>query len=318
MLTSQFGVRTNENSTLIVRMSEVMKDNVYYGTNIDGKYQSYQIPWNDRYNENVIKAVCGTKDATLSFGKKFGLFKEKTKNGEERNVVKTLTTYDTIKEMKKLKDNGTIFDGISVSVNGRVLVNTQSKKENGESINRKYITLEPNDIYSHKNIDFSQMDENEIKRNSIFDMEIIIKEFNEYNNETILTAYVVGSDFIEEMEFGFTVPKLVKAFKSLAPYTMIRVHGTIVQQIQEETIVVEDDPFDDGSGSYVVNKGFSKMLFLIGKGDPETIDSETYTEENIEKAKQALRAYKNDYNAGASVENLEFGDDDYENIGEFE
>ena len=48
----------------------------------------------------------------------------------------------------------------------------------------------------------------------------------------------------------------------------------------------------------------TKMVWKIGAADPNTIDTESYSEEAIEKAKQALKAWKEDFKAGKGKEEV--------------
>lgn len=277
----------------------------------DKNFESIAIPWKERYNQSVINAASGGREVNLQFGKHIKL--EKNKDG--KFVIKKMTPFDAIGYIKELKDKKIISDGTSVVVTGNIEINSYMDKESGEV--KRTPKLIVNYISGVKDINLETLTDEEEKLSSTFDIEVIVKEFYELENVTYMIGIIVGYDFIEEMEFKFDSEKLARQFKTLKPYTLIHVYGRIVQEIQEELVKLEDDPWSSDGIDYAnKNTGKSKKVFVICKADGNSIDDSVYTEQAIEVGKKQLLAYKEDYKAGKDVSLDDFGDSSFDDIND--
>lgn len=324
--------QTRERAFAGCRMSvKTAVDNTVFGIEVSGNEQekvryswkteegpvNTEIEWKDRYNQNVINAVIPKGvDASLSFAKTIGLEREsyKDKDGQEKQRVvrKQLTGFDAVHELKKAIDSGNLTDETSVYISGNVKPNSflKTNETTGETSLQKSIKLEAGTVTLTSPIVFGEMTEDDVKKAAVFNMDVVIKEFNEIDDVIYLTGIYVGYDAIEEMEFKFANPALAKKFQdTFSPhlkkgiYPMIKCEGIIKREVVEEEVTVEDD----GWGERVVKRrnAPSKQVWLITFGDPETIDTESFTVENVDAAKEQIKAWKDDYKAGRDLRNEE-------------
>jgi hypothetical protein len=329
------GFEGRENGYAACKMSvKTALDNTVNGIEISGNEQkevrlswkkndvvdSAMLPWNDRYNEKLIKAASGGAEASLSFAKTIGLYRESyvdRESGEtkEHTVRKRLTGYDAVYEIKKAIEDKRLTDETSVYLKGKVKPNTWVRNNNGEIETGKSIKLEADTMtVTAKPIILSELTEEEKAKNATFTMEIVFKEFNKVDETTYMTGIVVGYDFIEEMEFQFKTEALAEGFKKLvAPhmkkgiYPMLLCKGEIRRQVVEEELA---EPIDNGLGVDIYGAkrtGQTRQVWVIGFGDINSLDVTSYTVANVDEAKEQLKAYAVDYKAGKdlSVESTE-------------
>ena len=87
-----------------------------------------------------------------------------------------------------------------------------------------------------------------------------------------------------------TNTKLATTFKkNLKPYNAIKVFGNIVNKALKEEVEQDDawgepNPMDQTGNSYI------RELTIIG-ANKETLDTETYTQETVDEALQAIREF---------------------------
>lgn len=319
----KFDVATSRNNTVYgIELTGFPKEKVRYSRKTEDGMDNQEIPWNDRYNQKLIETLFGKDaEATLSFAKTVGFERVKyvdEKDGgkeKERTVRKNLTDYDAALEMIKSKKAGVIGDGTPVYVSGKVVPNSWT---DSDGTLKRSVRLQPDTVTVTAPIDLDAMDEAAEKKAATFNSEIVVKEFNEVNGEIYMTGILVGYDYIEEVEFKFDRPEVAATFKkNLKPYTMIKCMGVIKQEAQEEEIVEDKSLSCWGNAEDYSTKrtGKTRMVWKIGVGDPNSIDTESYSEASIEAAKQALKAWKEDYKAGKSKEEVkeesmdDFGDE---------
>lgn len=325
-LNSRFFVKTTPENNIYLNLNGFEKSNVYYSYRDGDSYKSVAIPWVDRFNENLIKTQVGDHEATLSFSKRAKI----EKSGDGKYITKDLTDYDMIEYLKKLRDNGTISDGQGVYVSGRVVPPSTYYDKDGNA-HTMSASLDVNAIYSVENFDFDKMTEEQLATTSEFEMEIIKKECRKIEGKTTMVAYVVGSDYVEEMEFGFEDEGIAETFdKFLTPYSKICVKGDITYERQEKETEVKTTGIDldrwqstkaKKTGRTIPNQsttGSSRRVFVIVNADPNSIDTEAYTKEGIEEAISAIKAHK-EFNGRTSKpkeqNTLNFGKDKYSNSG---
>lgn len=137
---------------------------------------------------------------------------------------------------------------------------------------------------------------NDFKQKIIF-MGIELDTSNKEDEKAILEAKIVTYNSIEDAEFVVRNKKLYKNLKKLKPYTALDVFGKINNIIEKEEEQEDDgwgsdnDSFGEGN-----NISFIKEMYVLG-ADPSTIDTETYTKQNVEEAIELIRknneAYQN-------------------------
>ena len=308
-----------DNTVYNVEITGNEQDNVRYGWKTEEGPQNVAIDWVDRYNKEVIKQVIpngveANMYGAITIGLERDTYEDKeTKELKEYTVKKPMTGYDAVYEIKKAVEEKRLTDETSVYISGRVRPNSWTKiNDDGTKMHGKNIKLDANRLQLLANpVVFSEMTDEDKKTAAIFNMEVVVKEFNELNGQTYMTGIVVGYDFIEEMEFKFATEDLAKVFKTefnkelkKGIYPKIRCEGNIALEAVEEEVEV---PVDNKWGEKIVKtrKAPSKQVWVIVFADPNTIDTESYTEKSVEEAKEQLKAYKEDYNAGKDVRDEE-------------
>ena len=317
-------VKTTTESTLHgITLGGCETDNVKYNYDYNDKKETLEISWKDRYDNKFITS-CLPNDSVkvnLNFGKNMGLWHEKYIDKNDGNkekkklVTKQLTAYDAVMELKQAKEDGRMADNTSVYVAGNIKPNSYSfKDDKGETHTKKSIKLEAGTLKFIKPIILSELTEEDKLKTANFDIEIVIKEFNKIENDIYLTAILVGYDFIEEMEFKFLKKEVAEGFKGLFSqylqkgiYPKIRCTGVIYQEILQEEVEVKPTgtiAFNLGEPEKCASKrkGSARTVYAIVGGYEDSIDTESYTVENVEAAKKSLQAYLKDYKAGKTAE----------------
>ena len=98
-----FGVQFDSEKTLYVGTNGMERDNVYFCKKIeDGKTDKKVIPWKDRFNYH--------EEGYRMIGVNVGVEKTTDENGNTVNNKKTLTDYDSCKEISDhLRDDMSVF-----------------------------------------------------------------------------------------------------------------------------------------------------------------------------------------------------------------
>lgn len=322
----KFDLKTsNENTVYGIELTGFPKKTVRYTQKTDDGTKSYDIEWEERYNKNIIKAMAGgDADLKLSFAKNVGFervkYVDKADGKEKERVLrKDLTEYDAAIEMIEKKRNGFICDGSSLYVSGKVVPNSWIDTDGSV---RRAVRLHPDTInLTTVPIDLDGLDDDAKRKSATFNSEIIVKKFYELDGNTYMTGILVGYDYIEEMEFEFVRPGIAETFKqTLKPYNMIKCFGIIKQEVKEENINENKESTCWGNMEDYSTKrtGKTKMVWKIGAADPSTIDTDSYSEEKVEKAKRALKAWKEDYKAGKEKEEIEQVNNSFDDFGSAE
>ena len=115
---------------------------------------------------------------------------------------------------------------------------------------------------------------------------------NEDKTRATVAAKIVNYDSVEDAEFIITDMNLANVFrKNLKPYTSIKVWGNI--SVEKDTTEVETtDCWGSANNMERVNTPTVRELIITG-ADPDTIDTTTYAESEIDKAIEASKASKN-------------------------
>ena len=141
---------------------------------------------------------------------------------------------------------------------------------------------------------------------------------NEDKTKATVSAKIINYDSIEDAEFIIADMNLAKIFnKNLKPYTSIKVWGNIsVEKAVEE--VTTTDCWGVENNMDKINSPTVRELIITG-ADPATIDTTTYTEAEIDKAIEAIKAAKNaEKDFGGSTEGWGSNDaliDDDDDLG---
>lgn len=300
----EFGVMVNDKKPVYVKLNGFPRNEVFYykrGEN-GAKGVTQRVAWANR------KQVPGDGFRLIGVNVSTG------KNSNGQNVNEMFTEWDAV---EYLHDN--LKDGDSVLIRGNVEFDTYTDK-NG-NVQRK-ITLVPNQIfYTQDVVDFNADD---FEEEALFDTDLVYtgieKETDEHDKATgryILSGYTVKYSDIVPVQFIIEeeCAKLAGSIrKKLKPYNSIHVYGNI-NLIVDMTVVEEDD--DDGWGkpSKMEQRRLNapiKREYVVFKGDPKTIDVETYSEKSIADALKAIKNAKDAVkNFTGKEENVSADDDDW-------
>ena len=267
-----FAVNVDNGKGVYVSLNGMEKAEVCFSKS-EGKGQkstTKKVPWKDRFTfaEKDFKPL----------GVNVGVSKIVDKSGKEVNDKKVLVEYDACKE---IGDN--LVDDKSVFVKGKVEYSTYNDKHQTKFV--------PQQVSLCKDIDFTA---EEFTPTADFQQVIIFTGIkpNEDKTKFTISAKIVTYNTIEDAEFYVTNPSLANIFKkNLKPYTAIKVWGNInVEKDTEE--VTTDDCWGDSNNMDKVNSPTTRELIITG-ADKNSVDTETYTEEIIEKALEKMKSEKN-------------------------
>ena len=296
-----FFVDTNSDERVYISLTGFPRDKVYfYKKGEDGAPgTTKEVAWADRYDFK--------SEGYNMFGVKLGLTKEADKDGKLKNVNETHTEYDSCAIIaEKLKD------GMSVFIKGNIIY---SSKTNSNGEKARYINLSPNQISLCKDeIDFH---DETFKRVSdwegviVYDSVEPIKNDNGITERFSVSAKIVKYDSVEDVEFYIDKAheKLATTFKkNLKPFTAISVSGDIRCSTPTEDIKQADDEdqWGDASGFSKAVTGSHKVEYFINGATPSTIDKETFSKGEIEKA---IKAIKNSEKATTNYADKDNDDD---------
>lgn len=276
-----FGIETDKNSTVYVSLKGMEKDEVCFYKRPDKKAgetkgTTKKVQWVDRYrfNEEGYKLI----------GINIGVTKKLNEKGEEVNDSKTMAELDAC---KKIADN--LKDGQSVFTKGKIEF---SSYKNDKNEIKRSVKFEPNQVSLCKDIDFEKEDfkpTNQFKQTIIF-TSIEMNKDNENDHKGIVGAKIVTYNTIETAEFIIRDKNLFNLFKkNLKPYSSIEVWGNI-----QNTTVVEEETESDSWGeedTFKTVKSPTIRELVITGANPNSIDTETYTEEALDEAIRALKEF---------------------------
>ncbi len=278
-----FGVTIDKDKTVYVGLNGMERDTVFFskteGKDKDRKTVTEKVSWKDRLSFK--------KEGFRPIGVNVGIAKIIDKTGNEVNDKKIMFEYDVC---KYIGDN--LKDDMPVFIKGKTEFSTYNDKHQ--------IRFIPNQISLCKPIDF---DADDFEVMGFFEQVIVfmgIKKNDDTNNFTV-AAKIITYNSVEDAEFVVENPKLAKNLKSLKPYTAIKVFGDIRVERDVEEIVEEDDGWGTPNKMERINNPTTRNLVITG-ADKDSIDTELYSEENIESAIKKMNASKS--------ADKDFGDDD--------
>lgn len=269
-----FGVKYDEGQTAYVTLNGMAGKSVYYysSTAKDTK----EVAW---ANRNKAPA-----DGYRLIGVNVGLTTVEDDEGNKVNDKKTLVDYDAAKYVSEhLEDDMPIF------VRGALEFDAYTDKNGDVKRSQKLV---PNQVsLCSKEIDFEAEDFNvlaDFKTTIVF--ESIDKEKDDKGKETgrfivnalhIAYANIINTTFVVE---DAKLANLMK--KNLKAYNALEVTGKFKSTIVTEAVEVEDEWGQKSSFDRV--NAPRKFEMCITGAKPATIDRETYTEDNIAEARQAI------------------------------
>lgn len=281
-----FGVQFDNEKTLYVGTNGMERDVVYFSKKLeDGKTDVKKIPWKDRFNYH--------EEGYRMIGVNVGVVKTTDENGNTVNDKKTLTDYDSCKEISDhLKDDMSVF------VKGNLEFSTYQ-----DSHKTKFITSQVS--LTKDDVDFEKEDFHPV---SDFTQMIVFMGVTPNKEKTRATveAKIVTYDTIEDAEFIIEDMNLARMFaKQLKPYTGIKVWGRI--SVEKDTEEVETtDCWGKKNDMDRVNSPTIRELIIEG-ADPNSIDTGTLTESEIDKAIEEMKAAKAAENDFGGSENGGWG-----------
>lgn len=272
-----FGVEFDKDKRVYVGLNGMERDNVYFSKRVekDGKTTTEMktIPWKDRFNFN--------EEGYSLLGINLGLEKEVDDKGKEVNKKEKLTEFDACNSI------GTnLEDGQSIFTKGKIEYSTYKEKHQSKFVPQQ-ISLCSSDI------DFEDEKFEPINK---FSQQIVfmgVAPDKDNKDRFIISAKIIGYSSIEDFEFVTYNKSMAKKLKSvLKPYNAITLYGTVEAVTSVEETVVEDDGWGDASAKTsmeYVSSPFS-LEFKVDYADPDSIDTELYTEESVEGAIAKLNA----------------------------
>ena len=273
-----FGVEFAPGSTVFLNMTGMPKDEVFFSKRNEEtkKVETERVKWSDRFTFN--------KEGYQLIG----VNRIKDSKGNDINEKKRMVEYDACKEISEhLKDNNTVFTKGTI----------EYSQYNGKH-STKFI---PNQVSLGKDVDFEAED---FTPNAKFTQTIVFMSIapNDDKSKYLVQAKIVNYNTIEDAEFVIKDASLANVFrKNLKPYTSINTWGSI--EVEEDvTEVTETDCWGTSNAMDRVNNPTIRELVIEG-ADPSTIDTTTYTEEEMDKAIESLKASKdaeNDFGGTSS------------------
>lgn len=291
-----FGVDYNFDKKLFINMLGIEQDNVYFYSK--DKKETKKIGWANRFNFN--------DDSYRMIGVNIGVERKiDPSTGESSNNKKILSDYDACGEVVSH-----LHDGQSVFVRGDLSFRSYINK-NGDKVSS--INLTPKQISRMNDLDFTSEDYHE---RSDFNQVIIFMGINQEKDDNgkstgrfVVEAKIVTYNTIEDAEFIIKDSKLANLFrKNLKPYNSIKVSGHMSVELETETVEDEDN-WGEADAMERINTPVRREFVITGaKGN--TIDRDTYTEENIGAAIMAINNSKKaekDFNVSSDLDD-DWGD----------
>ena len=264
-----FGVATTNDNTIYLDVVGYEKPEAFFYSKTEKLTE--RVPFKNR---NVFK-----KEGYNLIGMDIRL--EKDVNG--KSVRKDLVELDAPKYIKEnLKDDDSIF--IMGSMEFSSYVKNEEKRRS-----KKYI---PKKIYIAKDID---LDADDFVENCDFKQKIVYTGIEKNEDGTFtLSGKVITYQTIEDVDFIIENAKLAMNIKKkLKAYTAMDVVGKIINKaIIDESEEAEDDGWGEADPFSMAKKTYDNKLLVTGV-IADSFDTETYTEEAVEKACKALADFGN-------------------------
>lgn len=278
----KFGVQVSEDSTVYLDLNGMARDSVYFYKRPEekgGKGEVKEVAWANRktFNEEGFELI----------GLRLGLEKVINEKGQEVNDNKTYTEYDACEKILE-----TLMEDDSVFVRGNIEYSSFTNAKGDMIRGTKFVPAQISG--TAKPIDFTEED---FEVTSDFQQVIVITGTRKDDSDPedvkgIVEAKIVNYSTIEDAEFVCRNQKLFKTLKTkIKPFTALKVWGDINNKVLTEE-VEEDDAWGSKNSFTQVQRTFIRELVITG-ADPDTIDTETYSEKAIEEAMSIINANNN-------------------------
>jgi hypothetical protein len=269
-----FGVQFDKNQTLFLSLTGMPQDNVYFSKRGEKGQPptTTPVPWKDRYTFR--------KEGFSLIGVNCGLEKTTNEKGAEVNNVKYLTPFDACKYIKE-----NLKDGSSVYIRGNIEFSHYANQAGETQHNSKLVITQ---ISLCKPVDFEVAG---FEPEASFVQPLVFMGIAKEDAGSLVESMVVNYATVEDAEFLVENERLANNLrKGLKAYNAIKTWGNI--RTLKNTETVENDSDDGWGDKNPMDKltGQYRKTFIITGADPETIDKETYSESEIEKAIETMKA----------------------------
>lgn len=275
---AKFGVKTSKENTVYVDLNGMVRDFVYFGKrNKDtGKYETKKILWDQRHTFK--------EEGFRMIGVNIGIEQFVDDSGKKQNKRKVLAEYDACEYI-----GNTLKDDTDVFIKGKIEFSSFVNQKGEMSRGTKFIPNQISALKSPLDMDAEDYKEKSDFTQTIIFMGIDLDDSDVNDKKALLQAKVITYSTIEDVEFVVRDKSLFQTFKkNLKPYTSIQVHGNILNKALAEE--VEVDVWGAANPMEQVNKSYIRELEITG-ANPSSIDTDTYTKENIEESIRAIKDF---------------------------
>lgn len=266
-----FGLEIEKGKSIYISLNGMERDKVFFSKREDGKTTTKDVKWAER---NTFKE----KDYRL-IGVNLGLEKVLGSDGNAQNKKMTLVEFDACKYI-----NEHLEDGMSVFVRGSIEYSTYEGKHQ--------IKFVPQQISLCKDIDF---EDEKYEPIAAFEQDIVLTGItkDKETNTFVLEAKTIGYNSVEDVEMKMEgrLEKLAKNLKKFSDYVAMRVSGKIAVIQNTEEVEDEDDEWGDPNPMKSTYAPTTRELFVVHV-DKDSLDTELYSEEEIEQAIAKTKADK--------------------------
>lgn len=263
-----FGVEYNEGKTIYVRLNGMEKDKVYFSRSVtnNGKKSSetVEIPWSQRFDFH--------DENCRMMGVNLGITKTNDPSGNMVNDKRIMTEYDAC---KYIADN--LEEGVSVYVKGKIEYSTYNDKHRTNFV--------PTQISLCKPIDFTAPN---FEEKAFFTQTLMFMGVNKLDKDFSVSSKIVDYNSLEAAEFTIENAGLAKNFRTLKPYTSIKVYGKIKSE-KETTEVQSSGHWGEANPMERVNNPTVWKLVITG-ADESSIDTTLYNEKSVNAALDKIKA----------------------------
>ncbi len=263
-----FGVECADGKTIYVRMNGVERDKVYFSRSvtINGKKASetVEVPWSERFTFH--------EDDCRMMGVNLGIKKTNDDKGNMVNDKRIMTEYDAC---KYIADE--LEEGVSIYVKGKIEYSTYEEKQRTNFV--------PTQISLCKPVDFNDPN---FEEQANFTQTLMFMSVNQLQNEFSVSSKIVDYNSLENAEFVIENTALARNFKTLKPYTSIKVYGKI-KTVKDTTEVKSTGHWGEANPMERVNNPTVWKLVIIG-ADESSIDTTLYNEKSVTAAIDKLNA----------------------------
>lgn len=272
-----FGVNTAPESTTYVTIQENERADVYFSKRSEVKGEkniTKKVPFKDRLKDqgegfNIIGVAVGLD-----------------KDNEGKNVITHMHDFDAAEYLYQQMN-----DDIPVFLQGDIEYSS-FKTDKGDLAKSKKFKIKK--IYNSKNVDF---DDEKFVETSDFRQRILFMGIKKVEDKADprfeLEAKIVTYNSVEDADFIIRNTSLANTLRThLKPYGAIDVWGKVSNKIDVDDVPATKGTWGEDDTFKRVNNSYSQELVILG-ADPDTIDSETYSEEIIDEALKAIREFGN-------------------------